>query len=339
MANSINDISDGYERNHFNDQDRMVALIKTYYDYVVQKISPLIAANAVKSVIDRKIDELLKEMVSKTTLAIETGMQTSWEISIKKTNDIFETEYKGMALPPAIQNALDNKRNDALQQFIAEKNNGQTLSDRVWKTADQFKELVDEKIESGLYDGTSAVKIAKDLRSELLNPSTQKNPGQGVYKSPVKNAERLSRTQTNRAYRQSDQASWQNNPMVLGYEIKLSNTSKPKTRCELCRMLTGRYPVTFVWNGWHPQCLCFKVPILMSREQLNQYNKLVATGEDTANNIAAITYKDRVSEPPTALNDWIEQNHERVGGWKQNPYWWNDNKGIVDSILDSIKAA
>lgn len=332
----INKINDKYERDHFRNQESMVALIRRYYDNVIQQISPLIAAGAATSVINKKLDDLLSTMVNKTVTTVKTAMQNSWSVSLKKTADIFETQYKGIQLPDLVQKALDDHRTSALEQFIARKENGLNLSDRIWKTADQFKELINDKIDAGIEKGTSAYKIGKDLRTELQNPQTQSKPGQGVYKSPVKNAERVSRTENNMAYRKSDQAAWENNPLVLGYEIRLSATSKPKTRCELCRQLEGEYPVWFVWAGWHPQCLCFKIPILMSREMLNQYNRLIALGEDTPTAVAALQKGARIEQPPTALANWITGNSERVAGWKQNPYWWNDNQSFVDSL---VKAA
>src|SRR5690606_32941448 len=71
---------------------------------------------------------------------------------------------------------------------------------------------------------------------------------------PVKNSERLTRTEINRAYRTADQVAWENNPMILGYEIRLSASNKAHIRCELCRTLAGKYPASFQWAGWHPNC-------------------------------------------------------------------------------------
>src|SRR5690606_3729788 len=80
-------------------------------------------------------------------------------------------------------------------------------------------------------------------RLKLSKPAKAYNPGQGVYRSAAKNSERLARTGINAAYRSADIAAYEANPLVLGYEVSLSATAKPKARCELCRTLSGVYPV------------------------------------------------------------------------------------------------
>ena len=75
--------------------------------------------------------------------------------------------------------------------------------------------------------------------------------GNGVYKSSARNAMRVTRTETNIAYRRADNARWQNMDFVLGQHIELSK-SHPKK--DICDDLVGDYPKDFVFDGWHPQC-------------------------------------------------------------------------------------
>lgn len=75
--------------------------------------------------------------------------------------------------------------------------------------------------------------------------------GHGVYKSSAKNAMRLTRTETNIAYRRADHERWQQMDFVLGQRVQLSkNHPKP----DICDKLQGDYPKDFVFDGWHPQC-------------------------------------------------------------------------------------
>ena len=327
------DINAYREQQHLREQETMVQAIRRYYDEVINQIAPIIASGASRVAINRKLDKILKDMVQKTAARVQKGMQTSWMIAEKRTAELVEQKYKGMELPPEVEAAVKSHRRDALNKFINRREKGLNLSDRVWKTADQYKDLINQKLDEGIQEGRSAVKIAKELRQALQDPSPSQESGQGVYKSPVKNTERVARTEVNMANRMADQEAWQNNPLVLGYTINLSATGKPKVRCELCRLLAGDYPVTFIWKGWHPHCLCFKTPILMSRAMLDAYNKLIARGEDTPEAIAKLQKGARVEQPPSALKDWILKNLDRVKGWKSKPYWWEDNEEWVSGLF------
>lgn len=322
-----------FEREHFTQEDSIVRVIQRYYDDVVNQIAPFIASGASQRAINRKLDQILTALVKKTVTKIETGMQKSWQIADDRTKAYVETKYKGMELPPQVEKALNAHRTKARDQFIKQAKGGLTLSDRVWKSADRYRDLINQRLDEGIQEGRSAVKVAKELREALRDTGVQQTPGQGVYKSPVRNAERVARTQINMAYRASDQEAWMSNPLVLGYRINLSTTSKPKVRCEICRALAGDYPVTYVWSGNHPHCLCFKTPILMSRKMLDAYNKLVARGEDTPEAIAKLQKKVRVTDVPQGFKDWVSTNAERVEAWKNRPFWWKDNQGVIDGVL------
>lgn len=324
-----------FEREHFAQEDSIVRVIQRYYDDVVNQIAPFIASGASQRAINKKLDQILSALVKRTVTKIEIGMQKSWQIAEDRTKAYVETKYKGMELPEPIQKAVNAHRTKARDQFIKQAKGGLTLSDRVWKSADRYRDLINQRLEEGIQEGRSAVKVAKELRETLRDTGVQQVPGQGVYKSPVKNAERVARTQINMAYRASDQEAWMENPLVLGYRINLSATNKPKVRCEICRALAGDYPVTYVWSGNHPHCLCFKTPILMSRKMLDAYNKLVARGEDTPEAIAKLQKKVRVTDVPQGFKDWVANNAERVEGWKNRPFWWLENQGVIDGILNA----
>lgn len=90
--------------------------------------------------------------------------------------------------------------------------------------------------------------------------------GRGMYKSATKNAMRVTRTETNMAYRQSDQARWRNLDFIIGYHIEPSHNHEPED-CEpdICEQLKGDYPKDFEWSGWHPQCYSDDSEVYTSR--------------------------------------------------------------------------
>lgn len=87
-----------------------------------------------------------------------------------------------------------------------------------------------------------------------VNDSPRYKPGQGVYRSSIRNAQRLARTETNMAYRAADFERWQQLDFVVGIEIKRSNNPYP---CIVCESMKGVYPKNFKWTGWHPNCRCY----------------------------------------------------------------------------------
>lgn len=324
-----------YELRNLREQDRLVALIQAEYDRVINQLSPLIAANAVQSLIDRRLNELLLQATKNITVHIQASTAKSWALSHERTFAYIKKAEQHIALPPSVRKIVYDPNARALEQFQKGKVKGLTLSERVWKTTERFNSIVEEIQEKGISEGRSAVKIARELRKELANPTTNEAPGRGVYKSPVKNTERLARTENNMSYRKADGVAWSGNPMILGCKIQLSNTNskKVKARCELCVQMQGDYPVTFEWTGWHPHCLCFKTPILMSREYLTRYNQLIAKGEDTAEGIAALRKEaGEITDPPIKLREWVAANAERVAGWKSKPYWWSENLKVMGGI-------
>ena len=63
------------------------------------------------------------------------------------------------------------------------------------------------------------------------------HPGQGVYRSSYKNAMRLTRTETNAAYRLADQDRWQRMDFVVGMRVHKSK-NHPTEVFAMCWLAT-----------------------------------------------------------------------------------------------------
>lgn len=152
--------------------------------------------------------------------------------------------------------------------------------------------------------------------------------GAGVYKSSAKNAMRVARTETNIAYRRSDNERWQQMDFVLGQRIQLS---KKHPKADICDDLQGDYPVEFVFEGWHPQCFCFVTPILMDAAEMRKARQARLRGE---------TYTPRgkrVTDYPQAFKDWVSENADKIAlshDVGQDPYFVRHNYDIVQRILN-----
>ena len=181
------------------------------------------------------------------------------------------------------------------------------------------------------------------------------HPGQGIYRSSAKNAQRLTRTEINMAYRESEYLRWQQLDFIVGIRVMLSNNhtiknskGEPVPFVDICDTLAGDYPKTFKFVGWHPQCRCFAVPIMADYDE---YNK------NRANRLKAIVkgaqYKSlpsrrTVKDVPKAFRDYISNIEERAKGWKSMPYYIRDNfnggkisgglkTGIASKVMNTVE--
>lgn len=87
------------------------------------------------------------------------------------------------------------------------------VSNRVWDLRNENLTRLNRIVTSGIANGKSAASISRDIRGLLRQPLTLRGraldaarPGRGVYRSAFKNAMRVTRTETNRAFVNADAA-------------------------------------------------------------------------------------------------------------------------------------
>lgn len=165
---------------------------------------------------------------------------------------------------------------------------------------------------------------------ENFNPRNY-HPSKGVYRSSYKNAMRLTRTETNMAYRSAEQDRWQRMDFVVGYRVKRSNHHPAPDICDDLSAANnddtstkGVYPKDFVFKGWHPQCRCFVVPILASNDEFNEMQKAILNGEEPKRS------RDMVRKPNDEFYEWWDKNKERVETATSMPYWVQDNQDYIN---------
>lgn len=194
---------------------------------------------------------------------------------------------------------------------IGEDENGNPIYGRIWK-----RRIWDKESES----------------YKWVNDDPKKyHPGQGVYRSSYRNAQRLARTETNIAYREADFTRWQQLDFVVGVEIKLSNNHPV---WDICDDLKGVYPKGFKWVGWHPNCRCYMVPVLAKEEELDQMLDKILNGEDPGSVVT-----DSPKDLPDQFQTWVKNNEERYAKAEAKgtlPYFIRDNKKAVEQILNPL---
>ena len=309
--------------------------------------------------------------------ALQQGTAAAWNAGQKSVNDTLARAFGNTKAGKKEIETLDKEAVAAMRQRGADAHtaytqprDGVTVSDRVWKMNESTKLELEVAIQNAVLEGQSADELGRTIQQYLVHsdrlfrsirvkdPATGEwtgeytmseaakkcHPGQGVYRSSYKNALRLARTELTQAYRRAEWETFQDNPLITGYRIELSNnhTTEVMTKKgrktiplkDICDKMAGtEYPKTFLWTGWHPQCRCRMVPILVTKNDFKERVKARHTGK-----LKEWQPKEQTTEMPKVFVEWVNDNKAR---WQANgkaaPFFIRDNykNGDVDKGLDT----
>lgn len=289
------------------------------------------------------MQSVTKQLASRITTVIETGSKKQWLFACSKNDGFISSILDTSKLSKAQLKKMQDQNLDALKTFQGRKVEGMNLSQRIWKYVGQYREQLEAALDAGLGEGRSAAQLSRDVRQNLKDPNRlfrrvrdkrgnlvlskaarAFHPGRGVYRSSAKNAARLTRSEINMAYRESDYLRWQSLDFVVGFEVKRSN-HEPLCKCDTCEKLKGRYPKHFKFKGWHPQCMCYAVPILMDEETFdeNELGDLKAALRGTQ--YKRLEAKNVVVDVPDGFKEWVKEHEEAQANWSSTPYFIKDN--------------
>lgn len=289
------------------------------------------------------MQSVTKQLASRITTVIETGSKKQWLFACSKNDGFISSILDTSKLSKAQLKKMQDQNLDALKTFQGRKVEGMNLSQRIWKYVGQYREQLEAALDAGLGEGRSAAQLSRDVRQNLKDPNRlfrrvrdkrgnlvlskaarAFHPGRGVYRSSAKNAARLTRSEINMAYRESDYLRWQSLDFVVGFEVKRSN-HEPLCKCDICEKLKGRYPKHFKFKGWHPQCMCYAVPILMDEETFdeNELGDLKAALRGTQ--YKRLEAKNVVVDVPDGFKEWVKEHEEAQANWSSTPYFIKDN--------------
>lgn len=332
-----------------NQKEREVRQL--YYDAIFSVAA--IAANmpykqtvfnlALYPLLKQRVDYVLKEMATKLETIIVNGVDQAWQLSDDKNRVFLDKKLRGYKLSTKARKTYYDTNQQAKTTFKARQEKGLRLSSRVWNAVEPFKRELEVGVATGIARGESAKTMAtrmkknlnepdrifrsvvdKDGRIKLSKAAKNYHPGQGVYRSSYKNALRLTRTEPNMAYRTADYVRWNTQAFVVGIEIQLSG-QHPKY--DICDPLAGKYPKDFKWVGWHPQCICFQTPILITPEEMEKYqDQLFGLGKWDGKSVNMVT------DAPAAFYQYLENNAEKINGLSSTPYWVQDNTKYTKAL-------
>ena len=310
-----------------------LALKTDFKDFVTKSLFTFVATKKGKA-----FDKELSKFSNQLDQIIKQGITKEWAFANLKQDHLLReglTKYQNL---------------EALETFKKRKIKDFTVSDRVWDIVKKAQTEIELALSVSLEEGKSAVQLSREVRNLLNNPTAlfrrvrdkygnltlSKNaqnyhPGQGVYRSAYKNALRLASNEINVAYKSADWLRIQQNPDIVGFEVRLSPQHKVY---DMCDELKGKYPKSFRFHGWHVGCKCHIVTILKTDEELIKELK----ADETLPPESSSNYVDDV---PSNYKQWVTDNKDRFKNWKTKPYFIEANrndKDILQKLLEVSKS-
>lgn len=337
--------------------ERYCALIQQVYDKIAQESARLASLAGVDPdkpfsfadypLTKEAIKKLQSQLMSEVGAIIMSGTSAEWKESNLVQDRVARrvlTAYTGTNKFGEEFTRYFQTNPDSLKAFQQRKDNGMNLSTRVWNLSEQYKTELEESITAAIAPGTSAMELAAQVKKYLKEPDKRfrrikekmedgtikwhlsKNakayhPGQGVYRSSARNAQRLARTEINMSYRTAEQERWKQFDFVVGYEVKTTQNGHHVE--DVCNQLAGKYPKDFKFVGWHPQCMCYCIPILKTEDEFWSLDEDVKSANE-------------IAELPPNFREWINDNRDRIEAAEKRgklPYFIRDNREDVENIL------
>ncbi len=145
---------------------------------------------------------------------------------------------------------------------------GVKISERIWELTARTEMDLKRIIANGIAQGNSPYKIAKNIE-KYVSPSVSATDelgiqtGPGIYRSPYRNAMRLARTETSRAYNQASAEFAKDKPWVDAVAITLSPNHDVEDDCDDIAD-NGPYSPEEAADilPIHPHCMCYLTPII-----------------------------------------------------------------------------
>lgn len=263
------------------------------------------------------VNKLMSGYVSQMNGLIYSGTSNEWKESnimqdllARKVLRAYDFEKGGDKY-----NRYFQPNTEALKAFQQRVDRGMNLSQKLWVQSQALKKEMEQTISTAIERGQSAVVLSKRISKYLSDFPSMKADYAERYGRAASCLDcqyasiRLARTEINMAYRKAEQTRWKQFDFILGYEIKLS---KRHPAPDICDDLLGIYPKDFVFLGWHPNCMCYVVPIVMSDEEY--YGS------------PSIQKSAMISRTPKNFNDWVRNNRSRIGQAETLPYFLKDNR-------------
>ena len=349
---------DKYAAGIFNRTERYANQVRRHFEAAVEQLLDISASMdlaegdvfsfSANHRLSEEANNILRNLYANVYQDIRGGIASEWRFANLSADALVKSIFGKMAESDHFARYF-MRNQDAMDAFFSRTSayGGLNLSQRIWNYTGQFKDEMELALSVSMGRGESASTISRRVRGYLREPdrlfrrvrdekdnlrlskkAAAYHPGRGVYRSSYKNAMRLTRTETNMAYRTADHLRWQQMDFVIGIEIRISNHHPAP---DICDDLKGRYPKDFKFVGWHPQCRCFAVPILSDLDDMLKWGRAVLDGTASIDDYSP----EQITDMPKAFNNWVKDNAERITTAEYQPYFIRDNIDKVKSILNT----
>lgn len=322
-----------------------------------------------------RLEEIFNDYFQNSMLCYKSGMTSGVSLAYAHDNDaigqfsVLTDKALETARKTAAATFIANRLNSKIGLNLA-----QSVWNYCQQTKAEFEMAMSNVIADGLGKGESAEEVGRRIRQYLNNPDMMyrryhtvkvlkngqkkdivtwrrkriidgrvrfveeplEHVGLGVYRSARKNALRVARTEINAAYHTARNERWANEPSVIGQHIHVSPQHDPDEDADICDELEGYYPKDFVWNSWHPQCMCASDPVMISGEERKQFYKRLFNGEDMSNYVSP----NRIKNMPDQYKRYIEDNADKiVDAYKRDKLAWHlaNNKSYWIKYLNATQ--
>ena len=95
---------------------------------------------------------------------------------------------------------------------------------------------------------------------------------------------------------------------------------------DICDTLAGKYPKDFKWTGWHPNDMCYCIPILKTEDEFFSLDI-----EHSENEVTAL---------PIAMQTYLIENKNYIINTRQKgtePLWLKDNKELLKQLFQKLE--
>ena len=321
--------------------------------------------------IQKKVEELLRQLHSTTTTAIKKGISLEWDKANDACDKLISSCFGKEVLSSPEFSAWNNRNTEAMNAFINRTENGLDLSKRIWKSVQQLRDEMEIAMTVAIGEGDSAQSISRKVRQYLNDPDLmfrrfRFKKGEDEHGKPIygrKWKKRIKDEKTGKYrwidYERSDyktgpgvyKSSAKNAMRVARSETNIAyrradnerwqqmdfvlgqriQLSKNHPKKDICDKLVGDYPKDFVFDGFHVQCFCFATPILIDEDEMAKVTEAFLKGEKYTPEGTQIT------EYPANFKNWVRENKENILASRNRgtePYFIRNNSAAIDEILN-----
>lgn len=268
---------------------------------------------------EKKVNRLFNYFFGNIQALIYSGISEEWKNSNEIQDLLARRVLKSFTrqIGEKKEKAYFEKNNAAKEAFKKRSINGLNLSQRLWKQREDIQRSLEYAISTGIEKGMSAVKLSKRVSKYLndypaLAKDYKKKYGKAIDISSCEyRSVRLARNEINMAYRIAEQERWRKMDFIKGKQIRTSGSHGVS---DMCDKLQGDYPLFFDWDGWHVNCRCYAIPIIMSEKEY--------WNEDV---------NQKISTVPDGFDEYLKVNEKKLLGYKTKPRFIENNERYIKS--------